>query len=114
MWRITVLISIFLVGCTIPAEIFFRNFSNRKVRLQATLVDRFRFDKLPNKVNFYDTATKSRQYAGDWQSSRLVTWLDTATFYIDVPPFTILNLADISRGLVLGARQPDVVLLMIT
>jgi len=114
MWKLTILVSIFLFGCTIPATVLVRNYSNNKVRLQATLVDRSRFDKLPNKVDFYDTSTKKRQFYGDWRSSGLVTWVDTATFYIDVPAFTIVDVEDVSRGLVLGARKPDVLLLMIT
>src|SRR5688572_20545909 len=100
MWRLFALVSIFLSGCTIPAEVFFRNFSNEKVRLHATLVERRYFDKLPNKVNFYDTAIKRRQFYGDWRSSGLVTWVDTSTFYIDVPAFTVVDVEDVSRGLV--------------
>lgn len=114
MWRLTIIIFILLSGCTIPATVLFRNFSNKTVRLQATLVDRSRFDKLPNKVDFYDTATKKRQFYGDWQASSLVTYLDTTTFYIDVPAFTVVDVANVSNGLVLGARSPDVLLLMIT
>jgi hypothetical protein len=113
MWRVTILIAVFLSGCTIPASVLFRNFSNETVRLQATLIDRRRFDKLPNKVDFYDTAIKKRQFYGDWQASSLVTYVDTTTFYIDVPAFTVVDVADVSRGRVLGARSPDVLLLMI-
>ena len=114
MWRLTIFVFLLLSGCTIPATVLFRNFSKETVRLQATLIDRHRFDKLPNKVDFYDTATKKRQYYGDWRTSSLVTYIDTNTFYIDVPAFTVVDVADISRGLVLGARSPDVLLLMIT
>ena len=114
MWRLTILIPIFLSGCTIPATVLFRNYSKNKIRLQATLTDRRRFDKLPNKVDFYATSTKKRQFYAGWRSSGLVTWVDTTTFYIDVPAFTIIDVADVSRGLVLGARKPDVLLLMIT
>jgi hypothetical protein len=113
MWRLLIFISIFLAGCTIPGKIFFRNYSKENVRLQATLVERRYFDKLPNKVNFYDTATKRKEYCGNWKYSGLVTWVDTTTFYINVPPFTVVDIADISRGLVLGARQPDIILLTI-
>jgi hypothetical protein len=113
MWRLCILMIIFLSGCTIPATVLFRNYSNERVRLKARLIDRRRFDKLPNKVDFYDTTTKGRQYYGDWRSNGLVTWVDTTTFYIDIPAFTVVNVADISRRLVLGAGQPDVLLLMI-
>jgi hypothetical protein len=112
MWRLTIPISIFLSGCTIPATVLFRSYSNGTVRLQATLVDRRRFEKLPNKVDFYDTSTKKPQFFGVWQASSLVTWVDTTTFYVDVPPFTVVDVADVSRGLVLGAGTPDVLLLM--
>ena len=114
MLRLFVLICFLLEGCTIPAKVFFRNFSNEEVRLQVTLVDRRRFTKLPNAVNFYDTATRKGKYWCNWKSSNLVTWVDTTTFYIDVPAFTVVDVEDISRGLVLGARQPDVMLRMIT
>jgi len=110
--KFILLISILFAGCTIPAKVFFRNFSNQKVRLQATLVDRRFFDKLPNKVDFYDTATRKKQYVGEWRATDLVTWTNTTTFYIDVPPFTVVDVDDVSRGLVLGARSPDVQLVM--
>jgi len=61
MWKLFVLISFLLSGCIIPGDVFFRNFSNRTVRLQATLEDHRRFEKLPNKVNFYDTSTKDER-----------------------------------------------------
>lgn len=113
MWKFILLFAFFFAGCTIPGEIFFRNFSAKKVRLQATLTDRSRFSKLPNKVTFYDTATRQRQYYGNWQSNGLVTWVDTATFYVDVPAHTVINLADLSNGLILGSRAPEVLLLLI-
>jgi hypothetical protein len=113
MWRLILLVAFLLAGCTIPAEVFFRNFSAKKVRLQATLIDRSRFDKLPNKVTFYDTATRKHLYYGNWRSNGLVTWVDTATFYVDVPAYTVINLADVSNGLTLGSRQPEVLLLLI-
>ncbi len=111
MRRLILLATVFFAGCTVPAEVYFRNYSNKAVRLQATLTDRRRFEKLPNKVTFYDTATK-KQWYGNWRSTAMVTWTDTATFYIDVPAFTVVNVADISRGLILGSREPDVMLLM--
>jgi hypothetical protein len=106
-------ILIFFAGCTIPAEVFFRNFSNDTVRLRATLANRRFFDKLPNKVQLYDTAAKRREFYGTWKYNELVTWVDTSTFCIDIPAFTVINVADISRGLVLGAREPNVLLVMI-
>ena len=101
------------MGCEIPAEVYFRNYSNKKVRLRASLVDRYRFKKLPNKVNFYDTSLKKRQYYGGWRQNALVTWVDTTTFYVDVPAHTVINIADVSNGLTLGSREPEVLLLMI-
>lgn len=112
MWRLIILVSIFFVGCTIPAEIFFRNFSGEKVRLQASLVDRRWFDKLPNKLNFYNLSSKKRQFYGEWRANAFVTWVDSSTFYIDIPAFTVIDIADVSNGLTLGAKQPDIVLTM--
>lgn len=114
MWKLLVFISFVLSGCVIPAEVFFRNFSNQTVRLQATLADRRLFKKLPNKVYFYDTATKKRQFYGDWRTNAFVSWVDTTTFYIDIPASTVINIADVSNGLALGSNQPDVLLLAIT
>lgn len=114
MWKLLVLISFLLSGCIIPADVFFRNFSNQTVRLQATIVDRRQFEKLPNKVNFYDTSTKKRHFYGDWRTNALVRWVDTTTFYIDIPASTVINIADVSNGLTLGSRQPEVLLLLIT
>lgn len=114
MWRLTTLTLLLLAGCTIPAHIYFRNYSNKSVQLRATLIDRRYFDKLPNKVNFYDTATMEKKYFGEWQYEGLVTWTDTTSFYINVPAYTLVNLADVSNGLTLGARQPDVLLVLIT
>lgn len=113
MWRLTILISIILCGCTIPVTVLFRNYSNNTVRLQASLIARSYFEKLPNKVHFYDTSKKKRQFYGDWEKSGLVTWVDPTTFYIDVPAFTVVDIADVSDGLTLGAREPYVLLLLI-
>jgi hypothetical protein len=112
MWRLIILASIFFAGCTIPAEIFFRNFSNKKVRLQASLVHRQWFYKIPNQVNFYDTSSKKHKFYGQWRANALVTWVDSSRFYIDIPAFTVINIADISNGLTLGAKQPDIILTM--
>lgn len=114
MWRLILFIAFLFAGCTIPAEVFFRNFSSEKIRLQASLINRSRFNKLPNKVTFYDTSIKKRQYYGAWRANGLVTWVDTATFYVDVPAHTVINIADVSNGLTLGAKQPEVLLLMIS
>ena len=113
MWRLTAFLFVFFAGCTIPAHVYFRNYSNKKVRLQATLVDRNHFDKVPNKVYFLDTSNEKGRYYGEQRSSSLVTWLDTITFYIDVPAYTVVNIADVSKGLVLGGVQPDVLLILI-
>jgi hypothetical protein len=114
MWRLILLTAFLFAGCIIPAKVFFRNFSNQKVRLQASLNDRRRFNKLPNRVTFYDTSTRKRQYYGNWRENGLVTWVDTATFYVDIPAYTVINIADISNGLTLGSKQPDVLLLLIS
>jgi len=114
MWKLLLLIAFLVAGCTIPAEVFFRNYSGKKVRLQASLIDRSRFNKLPNKVTFYDTSTRKHQYYGNWRENVLVRWVDTATFYIDVPGHTVINIADVSNGLTLGSKQPEVLLLLIS
>ena len=106
--------SVFFAGCTIPAEILFRNYSNRKVMLDVSLADRKFFDRLPNKVNFYDTSASKHQFSGGWRASTFVTWVDSITFYLEVPPFTVVDVADISNGLTLGTKQPDVMLIMTT
>ncbi len=113
MQKLLLLIIICLAGCTIPAKIFFQNLSSEKVRLQCTLVDRRQFDKLPNKVDFFETTTMKKQTLGVWKARGFVAWLDTTTFYIDVPAHTGVDVADISRGLVVGARHPSVLLLLI-
>lgn len=114
MWRFILLIALLFAGCEIPAEVYFRNFSGQTVRLQASLIDRSRFNKLPNRVTFYDTSTRKRQYYGNWRRNGLVTWVDTATFYVDVPAYTIINIADVSNGLTLGSKEPEVLLLLIS
>lgn len=111
MRTLTILVFIFLTGCTIPATVLLRNYSNGKVRLLAKIPDRSRFDKLPNKVNFYDTASRKKEYHGAWRESSSVTYIDSVTFQIDIPAFTVIDLADVSRGLILGSRSPDVLLL---
>ena len=113
MWRFVLLITFLFAGCEIPAEVFFRNFSSQTVRLRASLINRNRFNKLPNKVTFYDTSTRRHRYYGGWQKNGLVTWVDTTSFYVDVPAYTVINIADVSNGLTLGSRQPEVLLLLI-
>lgn len=113
MWKPLLLIAILFAGCTIPAELYFRNYSTATIRLQTTLIKRSYFNRLPNKLSFYDTATKRHQYYGVWRKQALVTWIDTTTFYIDVLPATVVDVKEISNGLVLGATQPDVLLLTI-
>lgn len=105
--------SCILTGCTIPCGIYFRNLTGSVVRLQATLLDRCYFDKLPNAVNFYDTAQKSKTIIGNWKYQRLVTWVDSTGFFIDVPPKTSIDVADISNGLTLGTHSPMILLLAV-
>jgi hypothetical protein len=99
-----------LLGCTIPCEIFFRNLSNETVRLDGKLNDRWYFDKLPNKVDFYDTTQNSKHIYGKWKFQKLITWTDSTNFHIDIPPYCIIDVGDISNGLTLGAKSPDVFL----
>jgi hypothetical protein len=114
MHRILLLSAFLMAGCVVPAKIYFRNLSGEKVRLRATLTDRRRFNKLPNSVNLFDTATKKSAICGSWRSKDLVTWTDTTTLYLDVPAFTVIDLKDISNGLLLGTHVPDVLLVVIT
>ena len=114
MWRLAVLTCILFFGCTIPAHMYFRNYSSKTVQLKATLIDRKYFSKLPNKVNFYDTSTREKQYYGELRYDGLVTWVDSTTLNVKVPPYTVIDLADVSNGLTLGARQPDVLLVLIS
>jgi hypothetical protein len=99
-------------GCTIPCDVFFRNLSNETIELKGKLIDRRYFDKLPNKVNFYDTAQNSKQIYGKWKYQQLITWIDSVNFHIDIPPFSIINVGDVSNGLTLGAKSPDVLLIV--
>lgn len=101
----------FFTGCTIPCEIYFRNFSKETIKLQATLLNRNNFDKLPNKVSFYDSAKNKRRIYGDWKYQKLVTWIDSTTFFIDIPSKTIIDVGDISNGLILGTISPGVILI---
>ena len=113
MWRFATPILIVFAGCTIPAHMYFRNYSGKTVQLKSTLIDRKYFSKLPNKVNFYDTSTREKEYYGEWRYNGLVTWVDSTTLNVNVPPYTVIDLADVSNGLTLGARQPDVLLVLI-
>ena len=99
-------------GCTIPCDFFFRNLSNETALLKGRLVDRWRFDKLTNKVNFYETAQTSRKIYGEWKYQKLVIWTDSVSFEIDIPAYNIIDFSDVSRGLTLGAKSPDVLLII--
>jgi len=110
----TFIICTFLTGCTIPCNVFFRNLSNKIVGLKGKLVDRQYFDKLPNKVNFYDTAQNPKGMHGKWEYQQLVTWIDSTNFDIDIPPFSVINLADVSMGLTLGTTSPNVLLIVVS
>lgn len=109
---LTIFICALFSGCTIPCDIFFRNLSNETVLLKGRLVDRWYFDKLPNKVNFYDTAQTSRKIYGEWKYQKLITWTDSVNFQINIPAYNIVDLSDVSRGLTLGAKSPDVLLIV--
>jgi hypothetical protein len=113
MQRLLLLSAFLLAGCVVPAKIYFRNLSTEQVRLRGTLVDRRRFKKLPNNVNLFDTAAKSSTICGRWRREDFVTWTDTTTFYLDVPAFTVIDLKDISNGLILGTHEPNVLLVVI-
>ena len=102
----------FFFGCTIPCDVFFRNLSSETVRLNGKLVDRWHFDKLPNKVDCYDTAQRARHVYGEWKYQKLITWSDSTSFQIDIPPFCVIDVGDVSNGLTLGARSPDVFLVV--
>lgn len=95
-----------------PCDVFFRNLSNESVRLNGKLVDRWYFDKLPNKVDFYDTAQNSKQVYGNWKYQKLITWTDSTNFHIDIPPFCIIDVSDVSNGITLGTKSPDVLLVV--
>jgi hypothetical protein len=100
------------IGCTIPCDIFFRNLSDEEVQLKGKLVDRKYFDKLPNRVNFYDTAHKSKQIYGELKFRKLITWIDSNRFHIDIPPHCVVDLSDVSNGLTLGTTSPNVLLII--
>ena len=108
----TFIFCILLSGCTIPCEIFFRNLTNEPVVLNGKLVNRRYFDKLPNTVNFYDTAQKAKDIYGTWQYQRLVTWTDSVHFHIDIPAHMVIDVSDVSNGLTLGSKLPDVLLVV--
>lgn len=80
--------------------------------MQATLVKRDYFYRLPNTVNFYDTALKKKAIYGQWKYQKLVTWTDSTHFFIDVPSNTIIDVANISNGLTLGSISPDIILVV--
>lgn len=105
------IITLFITGCTIPCGIYFRNFTDQIVRLEAGLLKRSYFKKLPNTVDFYDLPVKQKEIDGVWRSQALVTWTDSVHFYIDLPAKTMINLADISNGLTLGSKSPDIILM---
>jgi hypothetical protein len=109
---LTSIICCCFAGCTIPCNIYFINHSGETVRLKASLLNRERFNKLPNKVNFYDTAQKKRLFTGDWRTTQLVTWKDSVNFFIDVPAHTVIDIADISNGLTLGSKAPGILLVI--
>ncbi|MBC7421912.1 MAG: hypothetical protein H7334_00495 [Ferruginibacter sp.] len=108
----TFIICTVFTGCTIPCNVFFRNLSSKTVGLKGKLVDRQYFDKLPNKVNFYDTAQNLKDMHGKWKYQQLVTWVDSTSFDINIPPFSVINLADVSMGLTLGTTSPNVLLMV--
>ena len=107
---LTCFICALLPACTIPCDIFFRNLSSGAVLLRGKLVDRWRFDKLPHKVNFYDTAQSSGKIYGEWKYQKLITWTDSVNFEVTIPAYSVIDLSDVSRGLTLGAKSPDVLL----
>jgi hypothetical protein len=49
-----------------------------------------------------------------WKYQRLVTWADSINFYIDIPSCSIIDVSNFSRGLTLGAKSPDVLLVAIS
>ena len=107
-----IIICSFFLGCTIPCDIFLKNLSNETVRLDGKLLNRWYFDKLPNTVDFYDTAQNPKQVFGKWKYQKLITWVDSTNFHIEIPPYCIIDLADVSNGLTLGAKSPDVFLVV--
>ena len=110
-----VLITAFSIsGCVIPAEMFFRNKSDSVVRLTGKLIDRRYFDRLPNKVSFYDLPEKEKQIYGEWRETKFVTWLDTTNFFIDVPIKTIIDLEDVTDNFSLGLAFPRVIVIATT
>jgi len=96
-----------------PTNLYFRNLSDQPVRLIGRLVDKNRFEKLPNKVDFYDMPTSKKEMHGERKYRQFVTWTDSTGFFIDVPANIVIDVADISRGLRLG-KVPDVMLVTTT
>jgi hypothetical protein len=105
---ITIALYLSIVGCTKPCELYLRNFTNYSVKLQGKINNRRDHYKLPNSVYFYKTPITDKQMHGEWQSTELITWIDSINFFINIPAQSVIDLKDVSRGLVLGAVSPGV------
>jgi hypothetical protein len=92
----------------------FRNKSGFVVRLEGKIIDSKQFDRLPNKVKFYRFPKKERQVYGEWQETGFIRWLDTTSFFVNVPANTIIHLDGVIDKFSLGLSLPDVLLIATT
>ena len=101
-------------GCIVPAKIYFRNKSSFTVRLKGKIAEKEDFNRLPNKVDFYTLPQKEKGDYGVWKQTTFLTWVDTANFFIDIPPNTVVDIEDVSDSYSLGLPFPRVVLIVTT
>ena len=103
-----------LSGCVIPVDMFFRNRSDTVVRIKGKLLTRKYFDRLPNRVSFYNFPSTKRNVCGVWQQDQLIQWIDTTEFFLDVPPNTIVDLENVTDRFALGLSFPKIILTAVT
>ncbi len=105
-------VMLFFWGCEMPPlYVYFRNYSNQTVHLYVTLDSKKNFPRLPNRVTFYDTASKRKTLCGNQRDDQMVDWMDTNHFTIAIPPHTIIDINDIATG---NRRNFDLLLVAIT
>lgn len=86
-------------GCEMPPLwVYFRNYSANTVKLSVTLIRKEDYPRLPNRVIFYDTASKRKNMCGERRYEQFVTWTDPLNFEIDIPPYTVIDVNDIAAG----------------
>ena len=99
----SVVISVLLISCTLPIDIYLQNNSEQTVIVYAEIKNKLTLERLPNKVSFYRNDKEI-----SWVKDTLVTWKNQRNFSLSIPAGMQIKLSQITDKLIFGLPSPEV------